>query len=248
MTTDNIKSLFTFAVTTPAPIAAVPEGTEALPVAAPIVTHFAFKRPSRVEREDAEAYKVAQYGAFIKKGVPTLAVLSKTYSNAGGILDDATKAEFTRLREDYAKKRDAYQVAAAAKEDVAAAALLVEVDDLGRKITDIERDQLSFFDNTADRLARDKYTIYLALHMAYTRKSETEPWVPYFKGADAKGYDPVEKYASMDALEEAQDEVYIKASPILGLLALFYVLTGGNVQLDEAKAFLKDNGSDVQAT
>lgn len=242
-----MKTIHEFTVTIPAPVPVVAEGREAPPTPAPKQVLFAFKKPSRVEREDTEVYKVAQYGEFIRKGVPTLAVLSKTYSNAGGILDDATKTEFTRLREEYKTKRAEYQVAEAAKDTEAANILMAQVLKLGEQISVIERAQLSFFDNTADRLARDRQTVYVALHMAYTRNSVDEPWTPYFKGADAKGYEPTEKYASMDALEESADEVYLRASPIIGLLALFCVLTGGNIKPDDVATFLRDNGSDVNA-
>ena len=149
----NIKTIYEFDVKIEKEVEKVEtkieEGKETITkikVKEPVSTFFAFKKPSRSEREGCEEFRAASWGKCIEKGIMPEAVLLKTYSNHGGILSDGQKQEYNDLIAAIESKTKEYdKIDGEDKEKV-----LKEIVNLREQIYTFERSQSGFFDNTAE--------------------------------------------------------------------------------------------------
>lgn len=198
----------------------------------PAPVFVCFKKPSRAEREDADTYRAVQWQEYVKKGVLPEALLLKTYSNSGGILDDLQKAEYNGLRAKLLHTMEDYQRARVAKEPIAD--LTEQILILRDKIIQFEREQNVFFENTAEAKARNKLTEYLVLHQSYKRDSVEKPWEPMFSGLTTE-----DRAVSLENAEENADEIYIKARERLWFISALYIQLGGDISKDDIAAFEK---------
>ncbi len=204
---------------------------------------FCFKKPSRVERENAEEYRAQQWGEYVKRGVLPTALLLKTYANGGGTFNDAQKADYHQLQETYVLKSQEYQLAVVQKEAGKASVALKELLLLREQIVELERSQSDFYENTAEAKAKFKMTEWLLLHLSYHRASPEAAWEPYFKGADLAA-----KLDNLDSLEESNDETYQKARSELttvASIAALFIMGGGVLTKESVEAFVKEIANPV---
>ncbi len=239
MLNDNIKTLYTFQISqdrevdeTTSRIEGDKTINEIVKIKKPFVTHIAFKKISRAEREDADIEKASWWNTYVKQGLMPEAVLLKTYGNVGGILSDDQKKQYLDLRVKLKQKleEEVFLRTASAPDTDKADVLSREIIVLRDEIIAFEQDQSSFFENTAEAKARLKVVQFLILHLSYTRADESQPWVPFFKGATTK-----EKLADYTAKEDAADELFSLSKIYLEFLAAFvfgsnYVATTSDIE------------------
>ncbi len=238
MPNDNIKTLYVFDITQEKEVDETTtrlEGdktiNETVKVKKPFVTHIAFKKISRAEREDADIEKASWWNTYVKQGLMPEAVLLKTYGNVGGILSDDQKKQYLDLRVKLKSKleEEVFMRTAGAVDQEKADALSREIIVLRDEIIAFEQDQASFFENTAEAKARLKVVQFLILHLSYVRADENQPWIPFFKGTNTK-----DKLADYTAKEEAADELFSLSKIYLEFLAAFvfgsnYVATTADI-------------------
>lgn len=250
MPDSNIKTLYTFTVlrdqlvdetiTRDEPDPANPDViktiSETRKVNKPVPTYFAFKRPSRTERELAEEERAVWWSRYVEKGLLTEALLLKTYSNAGGILSEDDRKRYTDARVQYGDKVEQLYIIKTTKaaDSAAIATLTGEMIDLRDQIIRFEQEQSTFFENTAEAKARVKLSEHLVLTLSYTRDDESKSWVPYLAGAT-----PADRAARLAALEEAEDPIFKEAYPQLVFLAAFLRDSGYQAKTEDIDEFLK---------
>lgn len=192
---------------------------------------FAFKKPSRAEREDAEDYRVKMWGEFVKKGVMPEAILLKNYSNYGGILSDDQRKNYQKMRVDYGNKLELYQLSKISK-DEKSSELMGEIITLRDNIISFEREQNTFFENTAEAKSRNKLIEYILLNMFYYKDNNDKLYEIYFKGNNLS-----EKYDFLEHLEETENEIYLKIRDRLAFVASLYVSLSGNIKKEDIEEF-----------
>lgn len=232
MPESNIKTLYTFTVLSdrlvdettsrdepdPSNPDVVKTVSETRKVNKPVPTYFAFKRPSRSERELAEEERAVWWSKYIDMGIAPEAQLLKRYANMGGILAEDDRKAYTEDRVALEAKMEELYILKSMKDvnQSEVSRLTGEMIDLRDKIIRFEREQSTFFENTAEAKSRVKLCDYLVLHLSYVRDSEDKPWVPYFKGATT-----ADKAAEMERLDETEDLIYREARLQLYFLASF---------------------------
>jgi len=201
------------------------------------------KKPNRVMYDDAELYYGVTLSEGIKAGLLTRALLSKRFSNDGGVMSNEDKEDYAdlylalfnnqteieRLSGVTAKKRTE-------QESEKFSSLMKRNGVLKREIQDFELAQASLFEQTAENRARNKTVLWWVLRMAHIQGSEednSEP-IPIFSGGSHK-----ERLDSYDGLEELPDPFYEELlKKLVYYVSYWYV---GNVQTEEEfKRLLSD--------
>lgn len=194
---------------------------------------FAFKKPSRAEREDAEEYRAKKWGEFVKKGIMPEAILLKSYANYGGILDEAQKKYYIKVRADYAETLEKMQLAKINKDEDKAIQLMAESLGLRDEIVEFERNQSSFFENTAEAKSRNKLIEYLILKLTYFKEKSGEEYKQYFKGEEVD-----DKLKFLENLEDSKDEIILKVWSQLLFISSLYVSLGGDLKKEDVEEFV----------
>jgi hypothetical protein len=219
---DNIKTLYTFSVEDKA-------ATETSPATK---RYFAFKKPSRAEREDAEMEYAACVNKCLERGLMPQALLIKQYANAGGTMNDSEKGEFNVIRNQLLTKEGELAKALIGTDLALREQLTAELLDIREQYVRFQQSQETFFSNTAEAKARNKLIEWYVINMAYHRSDETKPWEVFFIG------DKIEdKLIYLDKLEENEDALYLKSKDQLAFVAALYVSMGGNLKKEDIDAF-----------
>lgn len=241
----NIKTLYTFSITVTREVDEVTtteaDGkviTETTKVKKPVEIFFAFKKPSRSERELAEEERAIWWSKYVERGILPEAQLLKLYLNGGGILSDDQKKEYTDLRVKLFDKGKEHTISLVANKDNKDEQdrLYREYLDLRDKVLAFEQEQSSFFENTAEAKSRVKVADYLVTNLSYWREGAHKPWVPFFKGANS-----AEKAGDLAVKDEAADELYILSKDYLYFLASFLFASGYNATTESIDEYLKDS-------
>lgn len=190
--------------------------------------YFAFKKPSRAEREACEEFRAAAWGKCVERGIMPEAVLLKTYSNHGGILSEGQKKEYNDLIAEIEVKRIEYdKIEGEEKEKI-----LREIVNLRDQILAFERSQSGFFDNTAEAKSRLKTIEYITLTFSYFREDSSKNWESFFKG------DSVEKkYESLEKMEDESNELYLKSKDKLTFISALYLHLGNSLKKEDVESF-----------
>ncbi len=204
--------------------------------------YFAFKKPSRAEREDAEAFRASAWRKYVEKGLFPEAILLKTYENYGGILSESQNKAYREMRADTVLKMQDYQLAHIAKDEEKAKVIMNEIMGLRDSIVTFEREQSAFFENTAEAKARNKLIEYLMLWMSYHREDPSKPYAPYFDGADLDA-----KYVQLETREDSEDPLYSKARDRLAFVASLFVALNGNVTKQDVDEYTKEWAEEASA-
>lgn len=238
----NFKTIYEFTIEVPREIekeTTRQEGdktiTEKVKVTEPCPQFFCFKKPSRDEREEADAYRAENLTRFIERGIISEAVLRMKFSGTGGALSEEQNERWVKSKMDLLEKMRQYQLLHSIQKTEEAIALSKEIVKLRDEVIAIQAAQSILLDGTAEARARNKLTQYLALMFTYTRDSAEKPWVPYFSG------DTIEKkFAALDAFDESEDAVFPKVWSRVELLSVLYISAGGAITKDEIDAFDKE--------
>ena len=121
---------------------------------------FIIKKPTRSEKEEAELIRVQYFSEYIKRGILTQAMLSKTYANYGGVLSDDDLKYYTNLKIQLFEKMQEFKLHSVQEDKVKSAEVLQVINELETKLTRFEYEQGKFFNNTAEDKARNKLIKY----------------------------------------------------------------------------------------
>lgn len=177
------------------------------------------KQPSRKNLEDAELQFSIEMSNCIKKGILTKGMLTKKYSDTGGVLseDDAKELvhlynKITQLENDVLRLNSKNEL-----DREAEAKVINEITTLRMRMVQVESSYRALFDNTADNIAQNNVIRWFCLHMAHSQVVPDGNIEPMFKGATTE-----QKLESMHQMDEDEDEVYKKAYRKLATFVSFW--------------------------
>lgn len=198
---------------------------------------FAFKKPSRNERESADEYRAMYWSKYVEAGILPQAILLKKYANNGGILSDEDRVNYQTMQLDLYNKMDNQKELKILKPDDKDGyeKIMLEIIDLRGKILEFEKNQTSFFDNTAEAKSHIKYLEYLILNLCYTKSTSDGTWIQFFPGDTMN-----KKLDFLESLEENETHIYQKVKNKFIFLASIYVSLGGNVKKEDIDKFEKE--------
>jgi succinate dehydrogenase flavin-adding protein (antitoxin of CptAB toxin-antitoxin module) len=249
MSTKPFPILYQFSVALPKEVDQVNTRVEGEGAAAKTVTEttkvtksvnvpVCLKRPSRVEREEADVERAVWETHFITKGILPQALLLKTYANYGGILSDDQKKEYHKLLADYDLADIELRrllINETENKDAIEAVALRKVD-LKQSIMNFQQEQAVFFNNTAESKARQKLIEWLVLHLSYVQEVKSDEslgdWKPLFVGSTTE-----EKLVSFDQMVEDESPIFAKSRSMLEFLATVLASSDGSVSKEEVEAF-----------
>lgn len=186
---------------------------------------FKFKilKPNRKLHEQAELVYAIKLSECVKAGLLTKPLLSKRYQNDGGAMSDPEKTEYTKLYLELFKLESDYERLLlkdnkTEEEHKLMESTLFDLANSRRQIQQIEYNQSSLFDQTAENKARNHVIMWWILNLSYIEDQEGKI-DPLF------GVGPFEeKLSKYDEIEENGDEFNLKAIRKLTYLLSFWYM------------------------
>lgn len=177
------------------------------------------KQPSRKNLEDAELQFSIEMSNCIKKGILTKGMLTKKYTDTGGVLseDDAKELvtlynKITQLENDVLRLNSKNEL-----DREAEAKVISEITALRMRMVQVESSYRSLFDNTADNIAQNNVIRWFCLHMAHSQFIPDGNIEPMFKGSTTE-----QKLESLHQMDEDENEIYKKAYRKLATFMSFW--------------------------
>ncbi len=177
------------------------------------------KQPSRKNLEDAELQFSVELSNCIKKGILTKGMLTKKYSDTGGMLSEEDAKELVTLY----NKITQYQnelLLLTSKTDYdkqIEAEIINRITTTRMRMVQVESLYRTLFDNTADNIAQNNVIRWFCLHMAHTQVMPDGNIEPMFKGNSTE-----QKLESLHQVDDNEDEIYTKAYRKLATFMSFW--------------------------
>lgn len=168
------------------------------------------KQPSRRQMEEADMEYSIEMSRCIKKGILTKAMLSKKYSDLGGMMteDDALElnkhyARVGELQTEYQRLQSKEKKTA---EDLSLIRqVLIDLTETRTSIVNLETAYSALFNHTADTKAQNKAIMWYVVNLTYFKEEESEEdALPLFEGVSAD--DKLEQYYVFD--EEGKSDIF----------------------------------------
>lgn len=177
------------------------------------------KQPSRKNLEDAELQFSIEMSNCIKKGILTKGMLTKKYSDTGGVLSEDDAKELVTLYNKITQlQNDLLRLTSKSDYDKEAEAVIIDkITNLRMRMVQVESSYRALFDNTADNIAQNNVIRWFCLHMAHTQVIPDGNIEPMFKGTTTE-----QKLESLHQMDENEDEVYAKAYRKLATFMSFW--------------------------
>ena len=177
------------------------------------------KQPSRKNLEDADLQYSIELSNCVKKGVLTKGMLTKKYSDTGGSLSEEDANELTKLYSAVISwQNDLTRVNSKTEVDKESeTALIDKILAAKARIVQIESDNMTLFNNTADTIAQNNVIRWFCLHMAHVQASPSGNIEPMFAGSTTE-----EKLNQLYVLDEKEDPVYRKSYNKLATFVSFW--------------------------
>jgi len=166
------------------------------------------KQPSRKNMEDADLQYSVEMSNCVKKGILTKGMLTKKYSDTGGMFSEDDAKELMKLYSIVVSWQNEL-TRVVSKTDVnkeAETDLIDKILAAKARIVQLESDNLTLFNNTADTIAQNNVIRWFCLNMAHTQAMPNGNIEPMFKGLTTE-----EKLAQLYVMDETEDVVYTKA-------------------------------------
>ena len=184
---------------------------------------FRILKPNRKLHEQAELVYAIKLSECVKAGLLTKPLLSKRYQNDGGAMSDPEKTEYTKLYLELFKVESDYERLLlkdkkTEEEHKLMETALFDLANARRQIQQIEYNQSSLFDQTAENKARNHVIMWWILNVSYTEDQEGKI-DPLFGIGSFE-----EKLAKYDEIEESGDEFNLKAIRKLTYLLSFWYM------------------------
>ena len=194
------------------------------------------KQPNRREMEEAELEYSIEMSRCIKQGILTKAMLSKKYSDAGGLMAEEDAKALSRLYMKFAElstelTRLTTKPTKTTKEKERIRVQSGKLGETRRDIVDMETNYASLFNHTADSRAANKAVTWYLLNLSYMRRDEEDETLPIFKGESFE--DKIDEYYR---LEEQGSELYhLISSRIATYMSYWYYSAGAVTDADFEK-------------
>ena len=144
------------------------------------------RKPTRALFDEAELFYGVRLSEGIKAGLLTRALLSKRFTNDGGVLSEEEKNIYATLYVSLFEKQNEFQKLSIKDESERTDAektrykeIIQELTELRTQIQDFESAQASLFDQTAENRARNKTILWWVLQLAYAVNEKGEEY-PFF--------------------------------------------------------------------
>ena len=167
---------------------------------------YFLRRPSRAMLDDAELYYGVQLAEGIRAGMITRPLLSKRYSNDGGIMNDIQQKALTETSEKIKKlyaEQEKIIVIDEKKRTAAQKKKLKQLEKDAEPLLDILKRynmaEESIYEDTAESRARNKTILWWLLNLSYEEADSEEK--PFFGDGDLET-----RLGKYDELDESQDE------------------------------------------
>ena len=167
---------------------------------------YFLRRPSRAMLDDAELYYGVQLAEGIRTGMITRPLLSKRYSNDGGIMNDIQQKALTETSEKIKKlyaEQEKIIVIDEKKRTAAQKKKLKQLEKDAEPLLDILKRynmaEESIYEDTAESRARNKTILWWLLNLSYEEADSEEK--PFFGDGDLET-----RLGKYDELDESQDE------------------------------------------
>lgn len=168
------------------------------------------KQPNRRQMEEADMEYSIEMSRCIKKGILTKAMLSKKYSDLGGMMTEDDALELNKHYARVGELQTEYQ-RLQSKENKSADDLsvirqvLVDLTETRTSIVNLETAYSSLFNHTADTKAQNKVIMWYVVNLTYFKEeeSEEEPKA-LFEGVSAD--EKLEQYYVFD--EQGKSEIF----------------------------------------
>jgi hypothetical protein len=177
------------------------------------------KQPSRKNLEDAELQFSIEMSNCIKKGILTKGMLTKKYSDTGGVLSEDDAKELVTLYNKITQlQNDLLRLTSKSDYDKEAEAVIIDkITNLRMRMVQVESTYRALFDNTADNIAQNNVIRWFCLHMAHAQVIPDGNIEPMFKGTTTE-----QKLESLHQMDENEDELYAKAYRKLATFMSFW--------------------------
>jgi len=173
---------------------------------------YFIRRPSRTMLDDAELYYGVQLAESIRAGMITRPLLSKRYSNDGGIMNDIQQKALTETSEKIKKlyeEQEKIIVIDEKKRSAAQKKKLKQLEKDAEPLLDLLKRynmaEESIYEDTAESRARNKTILWWLLNLSYEDFDGTEK--PFF--GEGSFEDKLDKY---DEFDEGQDPFLTNAT------------------------------------
>jgi len=144
------------------------------------------RKPTRALFDEAELFYGVRLSEGIKAGLLTRALLSKRFTNDGGVLSENEKNIYATLYVALFERQNEFQKLSikdeserSEEEKARYKEVIEELTDLRTQIQDFESAQASLFDQTAENRARNKTILWWVLQLAYAVNEKGEEY-PFF--------------------------------------------------------------------
>jgi hypothetical protein len=188
--------------------------------------HFRILRPDRRTFEEAELFYGVKVSEGIRLGLMTKSLIAKRYQDDGGALSESEKQRYATLYVTlYIKQTELEKVQAnltkVAEEDQEAKIkeLLNEILNIKKDLANLESQQSSVFDQTAENRARNQVILWWVLNLSYVSYDEKLTFSPVFKGLTFEN-----KLTAYDLIEDQEDVLLSSGIRKLAyLISLWYM-------------------------
>ena len=147
---------------------------------------FFLRKPTRALFDEAELFYGVRLSEGIKAGLLTRALLSKRFTNDGGVLSEEEKNVYATLYVALFERQNEFQKLSIKdesertdEEKARYKEVVGELTELRTQIQDFETAQASLFDQTAENRARNKTILWWVLQLAYAVDEKGQEY-PFF--------------------------------------------------------------------
>lgn len=177
-------------------------------VTKPVSHKFFIAKPTRSLFDEADLFYAVKLSEGVKAGLLTRQLLAKRYENDGGAMSEPDKENYVNLYLALFEKQNEYQRLVTEKPEAERTPeekeklvhLIKELNETRGKIQELEYNQISLFDQTAESRARNKTILWWVLMLSY-KEDEHEKVEPFFGEGEYET-----RLAKYDEFEEAENE------------------------------------------
>jgi len=197
---------------------------------------FAIKRPTRVDKEEADLIYSEHYSKCINRGIVTKAMLANKYTDAGGsVSNEETKKYNDLFVQWFRTEEDLIDERSKKRKDKK------KIEDLENSIIDLKEGLIQFyskqqklFEHTAESKAEAHVVLWYILMLSRVRWGEDDELEDYFIGETFE-----EKLEYYDEQEEKGNDFFFKTVEKLTIyISLYYY--NGIINAEDFKKFEKD--------
>lgn len=199
--------------------------------------YFRILRPDRKTFEEAELFYGVKVSEGIRLGLLTKSLIAKRYQDDGGALSESEKQRYAVLYVSlYSKQSELERIQAnfdkLSKEENEKKIenILNEILNIKKELSDLEMQQSSVFDQTAENRARNQVILWWVLNLSYLSYDDKITFSPIFEGITFEN-----KLTNYDLIEEQEDQLLSAAIKKLAYFISLWYMGKANTQ-EEFKA------------